>query len=351
MVLAGVVLATAQEVIWEEYTIPIENLRINDLALVNAETAWAVGIVDVNPGARPPQVVPTIIHTTDGGKTWVKQETGVEQGVLNAICFVETEMAVAVGQDHGTRAPLVLWTADGGRNWSRATLPLGQGQGYLRSVIFANDGTGWGVGHDYDESESLLWRSSDLCAWTAQSHPIQEGARLSAIAFPTAMVGYAVGVIRRESEKPFMLKTANGGDTWTEVAPPLTEGTLLDIFFLDEQIGWVVGVSGDDGLVLKTTDGGTSWEMTHVHYSPLYFKRVVFLDLLRGFALGGIEIGDKYYSALWETQDGGATWNEWYKTEQSITCLNVYGNTLWMVVTGASGGSTRILKTEICAAD
>jgi photosystem II stability/assembly factor-like uncharacterized protein len=232
-------------------------------------------------------------------------------------------------------------------------LPPGQGQGYLGNVIFASDGTGWGVGHDYDESESLLWRSSYMRAWTAQSHPIQEGARLSAIAFPTAMVGYAVGVIRGESAKPFMLKTADGGDTWTEVAPPLTEGTLIDIFFLDEQIGWIVGASGDDGLVLKTTDGGTSWEVTRVHGSSLYFKQVVFLDLLRGFALGSIKTGDKYYGAVWETQNGGTTWNEWYKTEQSITCLNVYGNTLWMAVTGTSGapGPTRILKTEICAAD
>ena len=127
--LAGAVLATAQEIVWEEHTIPIENLRINDLALVDAETAWAVGVVDIDPGTRPPQVVPTIIHTADGGETWNEQETGVERGVLNAICLVETEMAVAVGQDHGTRAPLVLWTADGGQRWSRATLPPVQGQG------------------------------------------------------------------------------------------------------------------------------------------------------------------------------------------------------------------------------
>ena len=351
MMLAGAVLATAQEIVWEEHTIPIENLRINDLALVDAETAWAVGVVDIDPGTRPPQVVPTIIHTADGGETWNEQETGVERGVLNAICLIETEMAVAVGQDHGTRAPLVLWTADGGQRWSRATSPPVQGQGYLRDIIFASDGTGWGVGHDYDESESLLWHSNDLRAWTAQFHPIQEAARLSAIAFPSSMVGCAVGYIRRESATPFMLKTADGGDTWTEVTPSLTEGTLVDIFFLNEQIGWVVGASGDDGLVLKTTDGGGNWEVTRVHGSSLYFTRVVFLDLLRGFTLGSIKIGDQYYSAIWETQDGGATWNEWYKSEHSITCLNAHGNTLWMVVTETNGGSTKILKTEIPAAD
>ena len=103
--------------------------------------------------------------------------------------------------------------------------------------------------------------------------------------------------------------------------------------------------------MLKTTDGGARWEVTRVHGSPLYFKRVFFLDLLRGFALGSIKIGDQYFSAVWETQDGGATWNEWYKTEQSITCLNVHDNTLWMVVASISGESTKILKTEICATD
>ncbi len=350
MVLAGGMPATAQEIIWEEHTIPIENLRINDLAFVDAETAWAVGVVDVNPGARPPQVVPAIIHTTDGGKTWVEQETGIERGMLGAVRLVETEMVVAVGQDHGTGAPpLVLWTADEGRRWSRATLP--PEQGYLIDVIFTSDGTGWSVGTDYGNFESLILRSTDGRTWTAQSHPTQKDARLSAIAFPTVMVGYAVGYIRRESAKPFMLKTLDGGDAWTEVAPPLAEGTLNDIFFLDEQIGWVVGASGDDGLVLKTTDGGASWEVTRVHDSPLYFTRVFFLELLHGFALGSIKAGGKYYSALWETQDGGATWSEWYKTEQSITCMNVYGNTLWIAVTGAGGGATRILKTEICVVD
>ena len=351
MVLAGANLATAQEIIWEEHTIPIENLRINDLALVDAETAWAVGVIDANPGARPPQVVPTVIHTTDGGKTWNKQETGVERGVLNTVCLLETEMAVAAGQNHGTHLPLILWTDDGGDNWSQVSLLPSQDQGYLRDVIFAREGIGWGVGYDFEKSESLLWRSSDLHAWTTQSHPIQNGARFSAIAFPSVMVGYVVGHIRRESAEPFMLKTADGGDTWMEVVPPLTEGTLINIFFLDEQTGWVVGASGDDGLVLKTTDGGASWGVTRVHGSSLYFTRVVFLDLLRGFALGRIKTGDKYYSALWETQDGGATWNEWYKTEQSITCMNVYGNTLWIAVTGDGGEATRILKTEIDAAD
>ena len=351
MVLAGAILATAQEIIWEEHTIPIENLRINDLAFIDAETAWAVGVID--PGTRPPQVVPTIIYTTDGGKTWNEQETGVERGMLGAICFVETEMAVAVGQDHGTGAPLVLWTADGGKRWSRATLPPGQGQGYLCNIIFASNGTGWGIGKDYDKSESLLLRSSDVHTWTVQSHPTQKDTRLAAISFPTGLVGYAVGDTGLRSRGPLMLKTMDGGDTWLELALPLEEGSLSDVSFWDNQTGWAVGASGDDGLVLKTTDGGASWEVTRIHGSKAYFKRVVFLDLLRGFALGSIKTGDKYYGAVWETQDGGTTWNEWYKTEQSITCLNVYGNTLWMAVTGTSGapGPTKILKTEICAAN
>jgi photosystem II stability/assembly factor-like uncharacterized protein len=338
--------ATAQDIPWEEYTIPIEGLRLSDLVFVDEDTGWGVGYIDLDPGARPPQYIPTIIHTTDGGKTWTKQETGIEGlGSLSSVCFIDGETGVTVGQEYGTGAPLILWTADGGATWSRAMVPGVLGA--LSDVAFTNDGAGWSVGADFGNFESLILQSTDGRTWTKQSHPTQEKARLSAIAFPTAMVGYAVGSIGWESPKPFMLKTADSGNTWTEVVPPLTEVSLNDAFFLDDQTGWVVGSSGDEGIVLQTTDGGASWEVTRVHGSSLYFKRVVFLDSLRGFGLVGIKRGENYYNAIYETLDGGFTWQQLYETTWYITCLEVYGNTLWAVENGtkAEPGATRTLKT------
>jgi photosystem II stability/assembly factor-like uncharacterized protein len=52
-----------------------------------------------------------------------------------------------------------------------------------------------------------------------------------------------------------ILKTTNGGTTWS----PLTSGLSQDlyaVFFINSSTGWV---TGDGGKILKSTDGGSSW--------------------------------------------------------------------------------------------
>ena len=53
--------------------------------------------------------------------------------------------------------------------------------------------------------------------------------------------------------------TVDGGITWESAAPPLPAAdrpTLRDVFFIDDQHGWVVG---EEGTILATRDGGSTW--------------------------------------------------------------------------------------------
>ena len=45
---------------------------------------------------------------------------------------------------------------------------------------------------------------------------------------------------------------------WSIVSEPDISVTLNDIFFVSEDEGWV---TGDEGTVLHTIDGGTTWEL------------------------------------------------------------------------------------------
>jgi hypothetical protein len=58
---------------------------------------------------------------------------------------------------------------------------------------------------------------------------------------------------------------------WTQVSVPTTSG-LNNVFFLDENIGYIVGggeVNGDpnntDGVILKTIDGGNTWSSIYTY--------------------------------------------------------------------------------------
>ena len=57
---------------------------------------------------------------------------------------------------------------------------------------------------------------------------------------------------------------------------------LNAVDFVDPYIGWV---AGDDGTVLHTTDGGLSWQPQDSGTTE-YLKDVFFLDLDRGWMVG-----------------------------------------------------------------
>lgn len=73
-----------------------------------------------------------------------------------------------------------------------------------------------------------------------------------------------------------------------------------DLWFIDENQGWVVNGEGD---VIRTQDGGDSWSV--LTYTGAYNRCVGFLNAQHGY------IGTLYQvngQALLETNDGGLTW-------------------------------------------
>ncbi len=67
--------------------------------------------------------------------------------------------------------------------------------------------------------------------------------------FVNTQVGVAVG------DDGVALRTTDGGKTWKRLAPGTGED-LTAVCFDTSQRGWVVG---DDGVRLRTTDGGATW--------------------------------------------------------------------------------------------
>jgi photosystem II stability/assembly factor-like uncharacterized protein len=121
----------------------------------------------------------------------------------------------------------------------------------------------------------------------------------------------------------------------------VTDLPLYDIFFSDEQHGWVAGgyyYENNEHLVLfKTTDGGENWhEISEFHYQ---INDIFFEDSLHGWAVGN---DTSYSGMIIETEDGGDNWTiQVEDLSAPLTALHFKDGYGWAV-----GGNGLVLRTE-----
>ena len=236
----------------------------------------------------------SVLHTADGGKTWEKQDSGVNY-TLSSVNFVDEKSGWAVG-DQGT----IIHTADGGKTWEKQKSPVTY---FLMGISFATKDKGWIV----TERTNILHTEDGGKTWAVQFK--DQDFILKSVSFCDERNGWAVG------EYGFVYHTADGGRTWTHQAGEFgfSEETgevvggsyLFDIVAVNPKTAWVVGI---DGYVAKTVDAGKTWrkQMTGVPKTHLF----------------GVSVGEKNVliagdAVLLRTTDGGATWKE-VKIEPSI---------------------------------
>jgi photosystem II stability/assembly factor-like uncharacterized protein len=101
-------------------------------------------------------------------------------------------------------------------------------------------------------------------------------------------------------ERGHILHSDDAGGTWTQ-APVPASANLTAVWFADGKNGWAVG---HVETILRTQDGGESWELVHFEpESPQPLLDVCFADPSRGVAVGA-------YGVIYVTTDGGAVWSQ-----------------------------------------
>ncbi|MFM7774584.1 MAG: WD40/YVTN/BNR-like repeat-containing protein, partial [Candidatus Kapaibacterium sp.] len=130
-----------------------------------------------------------------------------------------------------------------------------------------------------------------------------------------------------------------GAQYWQKCSlpAPYSAGYYLDVFFLpsNPQYGWVCG---HQGYVLRTTDGGTTWQGTLVPYqgrSGGHLESVHFVTQQTGYCSGPC--------GVFKSTDGGASWSDITPSmpgNQSPWGL-YFLNATWGVVVGGGCGGTQ----------
>lgn len=146
--------------------------------------------------------------------------------------------------------------------------------------------------------------ASLLALSAAAAEPAEDAAATPSWIAPLAPKSLLLDLARAGSrvfavgERGHVLFSDDEGRSWTQVQVPIS-ANLTAVFFLDDRFGWAVG---HDEAIIRTRDGGMTWERTHFEpgaKQPLL--DVWFADADRGLAVGA-------YGVIYATADGGATW-------------------------------------------
>lgn len=125
---------------------------------------------------------------------------------------------------------------------------------------------------------------------------------------------------------------------------PQNSGTtlsLLDVYFVDQSNGWVVG---DSAIIIHTTDGGQTWETQSSPVDSLTLNKVQFLNTQVGYivATGG---------TILSTKNGGQNWRlDSSNVQDNLVDLSfINADTGWVAGYDPYGGKDRhgiILHTQ-----
>jgi hypothetical protein len=106
-----------------------------------------------------------------------------------------------------------------------------------------------------------------------------------------------------------VVRTIDGGETWqTRTVPGLDTAELRDIEAVSAEVAWVMSVGrGTESRIYKTRDGGETWTLQFTsEYPEAFFSAMAFRDERRGIAVAG---GLERQFVVTVTEDGGESWN------------------------------------------
>lgn len=297
---------------WQSIVVNAEGNILNDISFVNSRLGFGTGY-----GA-------SIYKTTNGGSTWTAvYPPNPSSWSWDKIYFVNKDLGFAF-YDSGITS---LRTDDGGVTWTTF-----ENVETIYTIHFVNDTTGFIGGED-----GAIYKTTDAgVTWSVLNGTFKYGEAIFGLFFTDINTGYLVGLdgrIKKTTDSGLtfqqyspsyrdikglvftsnetgycmiwgdLLKTTDGGNTWN-VIPSNMNGSFTSIDFVNDKIGYAIFDIYQEE-VYKTTNGGISWSLVPIEY-PILSNDIMALDFINadtGFVTGGY--GSSY---VHKTVDGGQTW-------------------------------------------
>lgn len=241
--------------------------RFDDIFFLDESTGWAAN-----------GFFAAVYKTTDGGETWQTQLTESDLG--GAFYFRNIEFLDDQNGFLGTLNNLLLKTTDGGNTW----LPV----------------------------DNITPNPNAVCG-------------LSAV---NAQTIFGCGAFFQPA---FIIKSNDAGQTWTYTNMSDLATALVEIKFIDETTGYAGGQNTNGACLLKTTDGGNSWN--EIYNSGIPGEYVWKIQILENsnVVFGAVSSVAPFLGKLIKSFDAGNSWQSFNAPETNIQALGFVSETKgWM---------------------
>jgi photosystem II stability/assembly factor-like uncharacterized protein len=132
--------------------------------------------------------------------------------------------------------------------------------------------------------------------------PTDAPVRFRGVSAVSKAVAWASGT------KGTIVRTADGGDTWqTLPVPDAAALDFRDIDAIDERTAYALSIGpGEASRIYKTIDAGHSWRLQYTNHDPkAFFDAMTFSDARHGVVMSDSVDGQ---FVIMRTANGGATW-------------------------------------------
>lgn len=295
---------------------PDAGKRYDDVFFLTPELGWGV-----NSDGK-------ILRTSDAGTTW-EQQFHDARTYLRCIGFASGTRGWAGTLSGPAR---LLQTTDGGARWGAVAGLPAEAPRMVCGLAVVDEAVVYGCGTNYpfpfaaNPAPALVKTVDGGATWTGiDMRPF--ACLLVDTMFTSRQRGWVVGGRKpdpsvpagddgRANVKPVVLLTEDGGQTWVDRLAGIQDQLAFGewgwkIQFVDDRTGFVSLESFAQGAILKTTDGGQSWERLVVN-DPQHnanLEGIGFVDGRHGW-VGGWGTPDFTGGHSSETDDGGRTWRD-----------------------------------------
>jgi photosystem II stability/assembly factor-like uncharacterized protein len=252
---------------WQQSTIQAAFLK--QITFIDSQHGWILSGWGATGG--PAEAV-SVFRTGDGGQTWSNVASAFPAstdipppghlpfgGRKSGIHFLNTSTGWITGTAVVNDLALLYVSYDGGSTWNRQSLSLPAGvpsaQLSLSSptffsdtdgilpVIFADLTTGRGIATD-------IYATGDGGTTWKSSMPLPDA--FVTLDFADMQHGWA-------TDGMILYRTSDGGQHWTKLSPGANFKQVTDLSFVSSTTGWAIGGQSNTSSLLKTTDGGKTW--------------------------------------------------------------------------------------------
>ena len=245
----------------------------SDILFISQDTGFIAGVKG-------------IIHkTTNGGQSWIPIQSPATQNVIKLVFTDRNNGWGTLGQYNEGN---ILHTTDGGDSWMLESV-FNNCSDNISNIFFISETTGWLAGSAYSmEYDSVLIKKTKNRgeSWETLDSLNDLSNFYLDIYFSDSSNGWVVGSCYN---KYLVRKTEDGGVTWTEqVLPDNYNGAPTQascVFFINDTTGWIGTGYYQEGSIYFTNNGGQNWQLQQDFPQPVFDIQMLNQDT--GWAIGG----------------------------------------------------------------